>query len=72
MAETVADIMSRTVISAAPDTSIKEVIHLLADQHIGGLPVIDGKGKIGGGNFRDGFTVAGKRSNATPLYHVAR
>jgi CBS domain-containing protein len=40
--------MSRTVISAAPDTSIKEVIHLLADQHIGGLPVIDGKGKLVG------------------------
>ena len=41
MSGTVADFMSRDVITVSPDTSIKDVLQLLADKHIGGLPVVD-------------------------------
>ena len=41
MSGTVADFMSRDVITVSPDTSIKDVLQLLADKHIWGLPVVD-------------------------------
>lgn len=44
---TVADIMSRSVISVSADTDVEEVSHLLAIQHIRRVPVLQG-GKVVG------------------------
>lgn len=41
MAKTVADVMSTELIAVTPNTILKDAIQLLADNHIGGLPVID-------------------------------
>ncbi|MGF1569740.1 MAG: CBS domain-containing protein [Nodosilinea sp.] len=41
MAKTVADIMTPDPISVTPETLLKDAIQLLAEKHIGGLPVID-------------------------------
>lgn len=44
---TVGDIMSRSVISVSPDTEIEQVAHLLTDQRIRRVPVIDGEKLVG-------------------------
>jgi CBS domain-containing protein len=44
----VRDIMSRRVISVAPDASILEAIRLMLQNHISGLPVIDASGALAG------------------------
>lgn len=41
MARTVADVMTPNPISVTPDTVLKDAIQLMADNHIGGLPVIN-------------------------------
>ncbi|HIK46414.1 MAG TPA: CBS domain-containing protein, partial [Leptolyngbyaceae cyanobacterium M65_K2018_010] len=48
MAKTVADVMTPDPISVTPNTVLKDAIQLLADKHIGGLPVIDEAGKLVG------------------------
>lgn len=40
MAKTVADVMTPNPISVPPDAELKDAIQLMADNHIGGLPVI--------------------------------
>jgi CBS domain-containing protein len=42
------DVMTRRVVSVAPDTSIVEAIRLMLDNRISGLPVIDPDGKLVG------------------------
>jgi CBS domain-containing protein len=44
---TVADIMSRGVISISPETPVEEVVHLLANQRIRRVPVIEGDKLVG-------------------------
>jgi CBS domain-containing protein len=44
----VRDIMSRRVISVAPDASILEAIRLMLSNHISGLPVIEASGALAG------------------------
>lgn len=41
MAKTVADVMTPNPVTVGPTTLLKEAIQLMADRHIGGLPVID-------------------------------
>ena len=41
------DIMTRDVIVVAPDTPIREVIQLLLDRRISGVPVVDGSRVVG-------------------------
>lgn len=48
MAKTVADVMSRDLITVKPQTPIKEAIKILAEQRISGLPVVDDAGKLMG------------------------
>ncbi|MEB3272521.1 MAG: CBS domain-containing protein [Prochlorothrix sp.] len=48
MSGTVADFMSREVITVNTDTPIKDVIQVLASHHIGGLPVVNGEKKLVG------------------------
>ena len=48
MAKTVADVMTPNPISVTPDTVLKDAIQLMADNHIGGLPVITSDGDLVG------------------------
>lgn len=48
MPKTVADLMTRDPIVVQPETALKEVIKILVDRSIGGLPVVDQSGKIVG------------------------
>ncbi len=45
---TVADVMTRDVITIAPDTPVQEVAKLLYERHISGAPVVDAGGKVVG------------------------
>jgi len=44
---TVGDIMSRSVISVSADTDVDQVAHLLTDQRIRRVPVMDGEKLVG-------------------------
>lgn len=44
----VADYMRRKVITAKPDMSAKDAARLMLDNHVGGLPIVDGRGIIEG------------------------
>ncbi|NJL46620.1 MAG: CBS domain-containing protein [Leptolyngbyaceae cyanobacterium SM2_5_2] len=48
MPKTVADVMTPNPISVSPETNLEEAIHLLAEHHIGGLPVINAAGELVG------------------------
>jgi CBS domain-containing protein len=45
--QTVADIMSRSVISVSPDTDVEEVSHLLTNRRIRRVPVLQGDKLVG-------------------------
>jgi CBS domain-containing protein len=42
------EIMSREVLSIAPDAPLRDAIRLMLDQRISGVPVVDGAGKLVG------------------------
>jgi CBS domain-containing protein len=44
----VADVMTREVVSIAPDASVMEAVRLMLQHKISGLPVIDGSGHLQG------------------------
>jgi CBS domain-containing protein len=48
MSKTVAEVMTKDLITVSPETSLQEAIQILAEQKIGGLPVVDPKGKLVG------------------------
>ncbi|MDY6939535.1 MAG: CBS domain-containing protein [Cyanobacteriota bacterium] len=48
MPKTVADVMSRDLITVEPQTPIQEAIKTIAESRIGGLPVIDTEGNLVG------------------------
>jgi CBS domain-containing protein len=48
MHQSVADVMTRNPIVVQPTTAIQEVIKLLADKRISGLPVVDAQGFLVG------------------------
>ncbi|NEO61274.1 MAG: CBS domain-containing protein [Moorea sp. SIO4G2] len=48
MAKTVAEVMTREPIVVQPQTPIKEVIKIIAEQSISGLPVVNEAGKLVG------------------------
>jgi CBS domain-containing protein len=48
MPKTVADVMSRNPIVVRPETPLNEAIHILAEQRISGLPVVDEAGTLVG------------------------
>lgn len=45
---TVADVMTRRVVTATPETSFKEAVRLLRRRRVSGLPVVDGGGALVG------------------------
>jgi CBS domain-containing protein len=40
------DVMSRSLVSVSPETKVFEVIHLLSENKIGGVPVVDEEGRL--------------------------
>lgn len=48
MPKTVGDVMTRDPITARPETPLNEVIKILAEKRISGLPVVDEVGKLVG------------------------
>jgi CBS domain-containing protein len=48
MPKTVADLMTPNPVVVQPETSLKQVIHILVEQNIGGLPVVDQNGRVVG------------------------
>lgn len=48
MPKTVADVMSRDPITVKPETPLGDVIQILAERRISGLPVVDQAGKVVG------------------------
>jgi len=48
MPKTVADVMSRDVITVQPQVPLKEAIQILADRRFSGLPVVDESGALVG------------------------
>lgn len=48
MSKTVADVMTPNPLTVTPQTPLQEAIHILAEKHISGLPVIDDAGKLVG------------------------
>lgn len=48
MSKTVADVMSHDPIVVQPETPLKQVIQILAQKQISGLPVVDPSGKLVG------------------------
>ena len=45
---TVKDIMTTKLITIRPETTLREITQLLLDNHISGLPVVDGQGNLVG------------------------
>ncbi|MBE9040759.1 CBS domain-containing protein [Oscillatoriales cyanobacterium LEGE 11467] len=48
MPKTVADVMSRDLVTVKPQTPIQEAIKIIAERRISGLPVIDAEGNLVG------------------------
>nr|WP_320190057.1 CBS domain-containing protein [uncultured Desulfobacter sp.] len=46
--KTAKDIMEKEVISITPETDISRAVELLLNNHINGVPVVDGEGKLKG------------------------
>lgn len=45
---TVADVMSRDLVTVQPETSLDQAVRLMADHHVSGLPVVNDDGKLVG------------------------
>jgi CBS domain-containing protein len=45
---TVGSVMTRNVVTARPDTSFKDLVATLADEHVSALPVVDDEGHVVG------------------------
>ena len=45
---TVADVMTKPVLSVSPETALQDAVQLISDHHISGLPVVDGEGALVG------------------------
>jgi acetoin utilization protein AcuB len=58
--ETVADVMTEGVVTAAPDTTIKRAANLMRGRAIGCLPVWDGRRAIGMVTTADLLTLLGR------------
>ena len=61
-ARTVAEIMSRPVVSIGSDAPLSEAMHVMASHHIGALPVVDGERVIGILTQSDVVTALGRQA----------
>jgi CBS domain-containing protein len=60
------DIMTRDVVSATPDMTIREAMELLSLRHVSGVPVIDGGKVVGIFSASDLLAFVADLSDSTP------
>ena len=60
------DIMTRDVVSAAPDMTIRDAMELLSERHVSGAPVVDGGRVVGIFSATDLLAVLAELNDTTP------
>ncbi|HEX9129874.1 MAG TPA: CBS domain-containing protein [Gemmatimonadaceae bacterium] len=60
------DIMTRDVVSAAPDMTIRDAMGLLSERHVSGAPVVDGGRVVGIFSATDLLTLLAELNDMTP------
>ena len=60
------DIMTRDVVSAAPDMTIRDAMELLSERHVSGAPVIDGGKVVGLFSSSDLLALLADLNDTTP------
>jgi CBS domain-containing protein len=60
------DIMTREVVSAAPDLTIRDAMELLSERHVSGAPVIEGGKVVGIVSTTDLLDLLADLSDTTP------
>lgn len=60
------DIMTRDVVSAAPDMTIRDAMELLSERHLSGAPVVDGGKVVGVFSASDLLAFLAELSDTTP------
>ena len=43
---TVADVMTKPVLTVRPDTPLQQAVQIISDHHVSGLPVVDAEGRL--------------------------
>jgi CBS domain-containing protein len=66
------DIMTRDVVSAAPDLTIREAMELLSERHVSGAPVVDGGKVVGIFSTSDLLAFLADLSDTTPSLSFMR
>lgn len=65
----VADLMKRDVVTISPDASVGELIRIMRDHGIGGMPVVDGGGVLlGTVSSTDVLWLAGNEDESTATF----
>jgi CBS domain-containing protein len=60
------DIMTRDVVSAAPDMTIRDAMQLLSERHVSGAPVVDGGKVVGIFSSSDLLALLADLNDTTP------
>lgn len=60
------DIMTRDVVSATPDMTIRDAMALLSERHVSGAPVVDGGRVVGIFSATDLLTLLAELNDTTP------
>lgn len=60
------DIMTRDVVSAAPDLTIRDAMELLSERHVSGAPVVDGGKVVGIVSATDVLDLLADLNDTTP------
>ena len=60
------DIMTRDVVSAGPDMTVRDAMELLSERHISGAPVVDGGKVVGIFSSSDLLTLLADLNDTTP------
>jgi CBS domain-containing protein len=60
------DIMTRDVVSAAPDMTIRDAMELLSERHVSGAPVVDGGKVVGIFSTTDLLVLLAELNDTTP------
>jgi len=60
------DIMTRDVVSAAPDLTIRDAMELLSERHVSGAPVVDGGKVVGIVSATDLLDLLADLNDSTP------
>jgi CBS domain-containing protein len=63
---TVADVMTRDVETVTPETSLRTLIELLAERHVGGVPVVSGAQVVGVVSTTDVLSFVASREKEPP------